>query len=156
MSRALLLAVALLALSGCGSSSPTTCDAAQAPPATETPLTGWDTLEILGSASTACRFRLEPQAVGEPALTCEADQVDDRCVTCVKSSCCESALTCFTSVTCFSPVGETACAELVACRTAGGTAESCSSSSCEAAKAAYSSLAACITKSCPEQCPSLR
>lgn len=67
---------------------------------------------------------------------------DDACITCAKTSCCTPSLDCWQ---------DAACTCLVACRSAGCTAEE--AVQCGALDAKYDALAACLHGGCAEECP---
>src|SRR5262249_14683603 len=77
--------------------------------------------------------------------TCVVTTADSACVSCAKNSCCMEFQACFI---------ETNCRCLVMCLGGGGTVADCTSASkCGPASSASVAMAACLSSSCPVECP---
>ena len=86
---------------------------------------------------------LSGQAIGSgSAPACAPASGDEACVTCAKTSCCASSLACWQ---------DTSCTCLVACRTAGCTADEISQ--CGQQNAAFKTITTCIHDHCAKECP---
>jgi hypothetical protein len=83
------------------------------------------------------------QAIGSAsASACASAAEDDPCVTCAKTSCCAVSLECWQ---------DTSCTCLIACRSAGCTAEE--TSQCGALEARTEDLTTCLHDHCAKECP---